>query len=118
MIMPPAGLQVLICLPKAQQFLVDPKERVSAKGNPEPHDSTYAQLTGLIGRASRKRSTKAVGRYLTAVWSRFLRWQARRTTRMLLSSLDDRTLHDIGLQRSAISKLLSDIEFHKIRSGV
>src|SRR5262245_3766314 len=55
----------------------------------------------------------AVMRHLTAVWSRLAAWKMRRATRIVLSSLDDRTLRDIGLQRSPV---LRDVHAQTQRS--
>jgi uncharacterized protein YjiS (DUF1127 family) len=51
----------------------------------------------------------AVMRHATDVWARLAAWKMRRATRIILSSLDDRTLKDIGLQRSAIDAVLRDL---------
>jgi uncharacterized protein YjiS (DUF1127 family) len=47
---------------------------------------------------------------LASAWRRFLAWQARRATRTILASLDDRTLHDIGLHRGEIESAVRDLE--------
>ena len=51
--------------------------------------------------------------YVVAIWSRFLGWQMRRATRLLLMSLDDRTLADIGVRRDEIDTVLREIEQRK-----
>ena len=51
----------------------------------------------------------AVMRHVTAVWSRLATWKMRRATRIVLSSLDDRILRDIGIQRSEIDAVLRDV---------
>jgi uncharacterized protein YjiS (DUF1127 family) len=45
---------------------------------------------------------RAVFRHVNAVWSRLAAWKMRRATRIILASLDDRILRDIGLQRSEV----------------
>ena len=40
---------------------------------------------------------------------RMLAWQMRRMNRTILSSLDERSLHDIGLHRSGIEAAVRDI---------
>lgn len=57
----------------------------------------------------------SLGFYVVAVWARFLQWQMRRATRLLLNSLDDRTLADIGVKRSDIDVVLRDLEHRKAR---
>ena len=81
----------------------------------EPLEPALARFLRLVDRASRTKSAQAVSHYVAAVWSRFLAWQMRRTTRLLLSSLDDRTLADIGLRRGEINAVLRDMEQRKAR---
>ena len=47
--------------------------------------------------------------HVTTVWNRLAAWRMRRATRLLLSSLDDRILKDIGLQCSEIDGVLHDL---------
>jgi uncharacterized protein YjiS (DUF1127 family) len=56
----------------------------------------------------------AAMRHVTAVWSRLVAWKMRRATRTILSSLDDRTLQDIGLQRSEIDRVLRDMQLTRV----
>lgn len=81
----------------------------------EPLDAAYARLLRLIDRASRTRTSQALSSYVIAVWSRFLGWQRRRATRLLLNSLDDRTLADIGIRRSDIDVVIRSIEQSRVR---
>ena len=86
-----------------------------SQGAVEPLPPLFARMLRLIDRASRTRTAQAVSAYVTAVWSRFVAWQLRRTTRLLLNSLDDRTLADIGLRRGDVDIALRDIEARKLR---
>ena len=43
---------------------------------------------------------------LRRAWRAYWAWRARRATVMLLQSLDDRTLHDIGISPSEIESLV------------
>jgi uncharacterized protein YjiS (DUF1127 family) len=71
------------------------------------------RLIGFLDRANLKHPQRAVGLYVLAVWSRLLAWQMRRATQLLLNSLDDRTLADIGLQRSEIDRVLREVGWRK-----
>jgi uncharacterized protein YjiS (DUF1127 family) len=55
------------------------------------------------------KAPNSVARHVTAVWSRLIAWKMRRATQTILSSLDDRTLKDIGLQRNEIDVVLRNI---------
>jgi uncharacterized protein YjiS (DUF1127 family) len=46
------------------------------------------------------------GDWIAGAWRRYWQRRARRATVELLSALDDRTLHDIGVSRSEISSLV------------
>lgn len=47
--------------------------------------------------------------YPVLLWRWYLAWQMRRAMRMLLATLDDRTLRDIGVRRSEIGCIVRDI---------
>jgi uncharacterized protein YjiS (DUF1127 family) len=51
-----------------------------------------------------------LAQYVMAVWSRLVAWKMRRATRTILCSLDDHILQDIGLKRSEIDRVLSDLQ--------
>jgi uncharacterized protein YjiS (DUF1127 family) len=57
--------------------------------------STHAAGNGTL-------RAQAIVAYPLQLWQRYLNWQARRATLLFLRQLDDRTLNDIGLQRSDI----------------
>jgi uncharacterized protein YjiS (DUF1127 family) len=70
-------------------------------------EATCAQVIDLT---SRLKGTKAAGvgsQYFVAVWQRYLTWQRRRATRVVLNSLDERALRDIGVERSEIDALIA-----------
>jgi uncharacterized protein YjiS (DUF1127 family) len=46
------------------------------------------------------------GERVARVWHRYWQGRAKRATVALLQSLDDRTLHDIGVSRGEISSLV------------
>ena len=49
------------------------------------------------------------------VMRRFLAWRQRRATRIILSALDDRTLRDIGVDRSEIDAIARSMDIPKGR---
>jgi uncharacterized protein YjiS (DUF1127 family) len=99
---------------RAAQAKVSANPRV-VQATVEPIQPAFARFLRLVDRAGETRSAQAVNAYVTAVWSRFLAWQMRRATRLILNSLDDRTLADIGLRRGEIATALRDIEDRKLR---
>ena len=68
-----------------------------------------------IEQAGQSRTTQALRGHMLSVWSRLLGWQKRRTTRLILAALDDRTLADIGVPRGEIDKLSREMERRIIR---
>jgi uncharacterized protein YjiS (DUF1127 family) len=108
----PIVSQALVSMPRSQaQHLVNAKATHARSA--EPLDAALGRLLKLVDRASRTKPTQALSEYVMAVWSRFLTWQTRRATRLLLNSLDDRTLADIGVPRDGINAVLRDIERRK-----
>ena len=53
--------------------------------------------------------------YLRDLWRAYWAHRARRTSIVLLSSLDDRTLADIGLARSEIESVVREKSKHRLR---
>ena len=49
-------------------------------------------------------------RRLDSFWLRVLAWHMRRVNRAILGSLDDRSLHDIGMHRSGIEAAVRGID--------
>jgi uncharacterized protein YjiS (DUF1127 family) len=74
---------------------------------------THAQ--GADAPFSRATAGKSLAQHLVSAWSRFLAWRMRRQTRLILGTLDDRMLADIGLRRSEIDAVLGDLEPRKLR---
>ena len=52
------------------------------------------------------RHDKHAGSLLKSWWDAYWTMRARRTTVMMLRSLDDRSLHDIGVDRSEIESVV------------
>ena len=48
------------------------------------------------------------GSLIARLWRAYWDWRVRRTTVLLLRSLDRRTLHDIGIDRSEIESIVHD----------
>jgi|GEM_PF-4591734 len=69
--------------------------------------ATQPSQAGLL--RSEKEAPGAIMRHVTAVWSRLTAWKMRRATRIVLCSLDDRILNDIGLPRSEIDTVLREV---------
>jgi uncharacterized protein YjiS (DUF1127 family) len=70
----------------------------------------------LPGSATLRRARQWLGfaagveRTLQALCLRLIAWHIRRGTRAALRSLDDRTLHDIGLTRGEIESAVEDLD--------
>jgi uncharacterized protein YjiS (DUF1127 family) len=76
----------------------------------QPHSAARAFHAGIPIRARQQRKAlNSVARHVMAVWSRLAAWKMRRATLTIVSSLDDRTLKDIGLQRSDIDVVLRNV---------
>jgi uncharacterized protein YjiS (DUF1127 family) len=58
---------------------------------------------------------KMLGQQLATAWSQYMTWRARRATKLLLKSLDDRTLADIGVVRTGIDTVVRDLEQQRVR---
>lgn len=69
-----------------------------------------AHRNGRADRAGQAGGTNLVARHVSAAWSRLVAWKMRRATRVILQSLDDRILKDIGLERSDIDEVLRDLQ--------
>jgi uncharacterized protein YjiS (DUF1127 family) len=77
------------------------------------HIITTATVTSPALRAIRPE--RAVQLHVIAMWQQYLTWRARRATKLLLKSLDDRTLADIGVSRTGIDAVVRDIETQRTR---
>ena len=53
---------------------------------------------------------KSAAKRLDTLWLHLLAWQMRRMNRAILSSLDDRSLRDIGMHRSGIEAAVRNID--------
>jgi uncharacterized protein YjiS (DUF1127 family) len=62
------------------------------------------------------RAAKHISGALATLWRRYLTWQMRRATRMVLHSLDSRSLNDIGMDRSEIEAFVRDLKYRPARS--
>ncbi len=98
------------CLPQSS-----PSHPAYAHASLERLDAICARVLRSIDRAGRVRPARELADYLIAVWCRYLTWQARRATRILLNALDDRALRDIGLQRGEIASVASEIAWQRLR---
>jgi len=72
-----------------------------------PSAATQPSKAGLL--RSQQQVPGATLRHATAVWLRLTAWKRRQATRVILCSLDDRILNDIGLPRSEIDTVLRDM---------
>jgi uncharacterized protein YjiS (DUF1127 family) len=80
----------------------------------EQFDALCARMIELVDRAERTKAPGALSRYMAAAWSRLAARRMRRATRIILSSLDDHILKDIGLERSDIDRVLGDLQRHRL----
>jgi len=79
--------------------------------------ATGARFSGTDNHA-RPRAAKASAEFMhhiTTAWSRLVACKMRRARRIVLCSLDDRTLKDIGMQRSEIDVVLRDLHARMLR---
>jgi uncharacterized protein YjiS (DUF1127 family) len=70
---------------------------------------TQAQPTGAPAGDGHRRLAPLAGRIgslIAKVWRTYWDWRLRRTTVLILQSLDRRTLHDIGIDPSEIESLV------------
>jgi uncharacterized protein YjiS (DUF1127 family) len=58
----------------------------------------------------RTREPSSFAQHLTSAWSRCLAWWMGRQIRLMLRSLDDRMLADIGLRRSDMDAVLYNLK--------
>ena len=71
------------------------------------------RLLRVLDRAGRLRPAKALPEFMVAFWRHYRDWQMRRAVRVLLESLDDHALRDIGLKRRSAA---AEIDALKWRS--
>jgi uncharacterized protein YjiS (DUF1127 family) len=64
------------------------------------------RTVGCAGRAPQSSLTARIGALARRGWQTYWQRRARRATVLLLASLDDRTLHDIGLSPSEIASVV------------
>lgn len=79
---------------------------------------TGTEAAGVTADAGRQRSTFAgrIGSLIAKVWRAYWDWRVKRTTVLILHSLDRRTLHDIGIDPSEIESLVHDAGRSRRRS--
>jgi uncharacterized protein YjiS (DUF1127 family) len=73
-----------------------------------------ALLPAITTPAARKRAAVVLRRVWRTYWDR----QTRRATAVMLYALSDRTLADIGIDRSEIESLVSDTTLDRMRRFV
>ena len=69
------------------------------------------RLLRVLDRAARLRPAKALPEFMVAFWQHYQAWQMRRAVRVLLESLDDHALKDIGLQRPSVGPQIDEIKW-------
>jgi uncharacterized protein YjiS (DUF1127 family) len=75
-----------------------------------PAQAAAAQAAG--GKASslpQRQQAQAMRRHMLSVYSRLTAWRMRRATSIILHSLDERILRDIGLERSEITRAVGEL---------
>jgi uncharacterized protein YjiS (DUF1127 family) len=79
-----------------------PDDAACSSGRPEDRGQTPRRVARIAAYLWAGGLAPLVRRAWRAYWA----WRARRVTVMLLQSLDDRTLHDIGISPSEIESLV------------
>ena len=69
---------------------------------------THAMCTASPSHVTPHTSEHGLGHFFKRLWRAYWTHRAQRTSVHLLSSLDDRTLQDIGLDRSEIESYVYD----------
>jgi uncharacterized protein YjiS (DUF1127 family) len=109
------GSTALVCVPATRGALVKVSRAqppaADASALAEQFDALCARMIELVDRAEQTKAPGALTRYVAATWSRLVAWRLRRATRIILSSLDDHILRDIGLERSEIDTFLRSPRF-------
>jgi uncharacterized protein YjiS (DUF1127 family) len=84
------------------------KTEASAKSCASWTEANAAGTPTGDGRRRTSTLTAGVGSFIARGWRAYWSWRVRRTTILVLHSLDRRTLHDIGVDPSEIESLLCD----------
>jgi uncharacterized protein YjiS (DUF1127 family) len=112
------GSTALVCVPATRGALMKVSRiqppAADASALAEQFDALCARMIELVDRAERTKAPGALTRYVTAAWSRLVAWRMRRATRVILSSLDDHILKDIGLDRGDIDQVLGDLQRRRL----
>jgi uncharacterized protein YjiS (DUF1127 family) len=75
-------------------------------------DNAMTALVTSNPELARSPTGTSVLQFITRAWKAWIAWRLATATKVTLSSLDDRTLQDLGLRRIDIEDAITDMRLH------